>query len=265
MFRKSFIVITLLLTSRLLSAAPLIATQYGDFDHYVLALSWQTGFCHHISEGYRRQPQECLLQQELADKRDFLTVHGLWPGLPDSIAAYGVDNARWRRFGCATRPLPNMPEVKTSRKCQAAETGLSAEIAKLLNQAMPGANPDSCLERYEYAKHGICFGFNPDAYFATMVRLTHEIKGSALGTFLARHYGQYVSREAFNAAVAEDYGWQSVRAFKLACHGNPAWLTGIQVFIKAPEINAPLTARSFLPQPHPGNCPEQFVIDQVNN
>ncbi|VFS63989.1 Ribonuclease I precursor [Raoultella planticola] len=60
-------------------------------------------------------------------------------------------------FGCATRPVPNMPEVKAGRKCQAAETGLSLEMANKLNSVMPGAGGNSCLERYEYAKHGVCF------------------------------------------------------------------------------------------------------------
>lgn len=41
-------------------------------------------------------------------------------GLPKSIAARGVDQRRWQRFGCATRPIPNLPEVKASRKCSAS-------------------------------------------------------------------------------------------------------------------------------------------------
>ncbi len=60
----------------------------------------------------RNEPEECRLQQDTANKADFLTVHGLWPGLPKSIAARGVDERRWMRYGCATRPVPNMPEVK---------------------------------------------------------------------------------------------------------------------------------------------------------
>jgi ribonuclease I len=80
------------------------ATQYGDFDRYVLALSWQTGFCQSMVERNRNEPDECRLQKESDNKTDFLTVHGLWPGLPKSIAAR-VDERRWMRFGCATRPF----------------------------------------------------------------------------------------------------------------------------------------------------------------
>ncbi len=62
------------------------------------------------------------------------------------------------------------------------------------------------LERYEYAKHGACFGFDPDAYFGTMVRLNQEIKESEAGKFLADNYGNTVSRRDFDAAFAKSWG-----------------------------------------------------------
>ncbi|HDR2162685.1 TPA: ribonuclease I [Enterobacter cancerogenus] len=267
MFRKDIAIasgaVALALCIFSAQADPLQATQYGDFDRYVLALSWQTGFCQSMHERNRDEPDECRLQKESNTKTDFLTVHGLWPGLPKSIAARGVDERRWMRFGCATRPIPNMPEAKASRKCAAAETGLSLSGAAKLNTVMPGAGGNSCLERYEYAKHGVCFGFDPDAYFGTMVRLNQEVKSSALGAFLAENYGKTVSRNAFDAAVAKSFGKQNVKAIKLTCNGNPAYLTEMQISLKAATINNPLSASSFAPQPHPGNCGKQFVIDKV--
>ncbi|MCE9991479.1 ribonuclease I [Enterobacter asburiae] len=267
MFRKDIAIasgaVALALCIFSAQADPLQATQYGDFDRYVLALSWQTGFCQSMHERNRDEPDECRLQKESNTKTDFLTVHGLWPGLPKSIAARGVDERRWMRFGCATRPIPNMPEAKASRKCAAAETGLSLSGAAKLNTVMPGAGGNSCLERYEYAKHGVCFGFDPDAYFGTMVRLNQEVKSSALGAFLTENYGKTVSRNAFDAAVAKSFGKQNVKAIKLTCNGNPAYLTEMQISLKAATINNPLSASSFAPQPHPGNCGKQFVIDKV--
>ncbi|WLI75070.1 ribonuclease I [Kosakonia sp. H02] len=265
MFKKglpiSVCIAALLLTSA--HAAPLQPKQFGDFDRYVLALSWQTGFCQSMHDKTRSEPEECRLQKAPADKADNLTVHGLWPGLPKSIATRGVDERRWMRFGCATRPIPNMPEAKVSQKCAAAETGLSLEIANKLNGVMPGSGGNSCLERYEYAKHGVCFGFDPDDYFGAMVRLNTEIKQSSLGVFLANNYGKTISRAAFDTAVAQAYGPQSVKAVKLTCSGNPAFLTEMQMAIKADTINAPLTGRSLLPQPHPGNCGDRFILDSA--
>lgn len=85
MFRKDIVIpsgamaLSLCLFSA--QAEPLKATQYGDFDRYVLALSWQTGFCQSMVERNRNEPDECRLQKERDNKADFLTVHGLWPGL----------------------------------------------------------------------------------------------------------------------------------------------------------------------------------------
>lgn len=267
MFRKEFVTrfsaIALGFCALSAHAAPLQATQYGDFDRYVLALSWQTGFCQSMHDRNRNEPDECRLQKESDNKTDFLTVHGLWPGLPKSISSRGVDERRWMRFGCATRPIPNMPEAKASRKCAAAETGLSLESAAKLSSVMPGAGGNSCLERYEYAKHGVCFGFDPDAYFGTMVRLNQSVKASPLGGFLADNYGKTVTRRDVDKAVAKSWGQDSVKAVKLTCQGNPAYLTEMQISLKAATINAPLSSASFAPQPHPGNCGKQFVIDKV--
>ncbi len=242
---------------------PLVAQRYGDFDRYVLALSWQTGFCQEQHDRNRNETDECRLQKEQDDKRAFLTVHGLWPGLPKSISARGVDEKRWMRFGCATRPVPNMPEARVGQKCAAAETGLSLEAAAKLSSVMPAAGGTSCLERYEFAKHGVCFGFDPDAYFTTMVRMNSEVKQSPLGAFIAAHYGEIVSRKAFDNAVAASFGKQNVRAFKLICSGNPAYLTEMQISLNAAAINAPLSPASFSAQPHPGNCGKQFRLDEV--
>lgn len=262
-WQKSVLLAATLLPFSSAFAEPLQAKQYGDFDRYVLALSWQTGFCQSQHERNRHEPDECRLQKETANKADFLTVHGLWPGLPKSVASRGVDERRWMRFGCATRPIPNLPEARASRKCAAPETGLSLESAAKLSEVMPGTGGRSCLERYEYAKHGACFGFDPDAYFGTMVRLNKEIKSSELGTFLADHYGQRVSRSEFDAAFARRWGKENSKAVKLSCQGNPAYLTEIKFSLKASAINAPLTADSFAPQPHPGNCGKDFILDKV--
>ena len=267
MFRKDVVIpsgaIALALCVFSAQAEPLKATQYGDFDRYVLALSWQTGFCQSMVERNRNEPPECRMQKESDRKTDFLTVHGLWPSLPKSVAARGVDERRWMRFGCATRPVPNSPEARASRKCAAAETGLSLSAAAKLNSVMPAAGGNSCLERYEYAKHGVCFGFDPDAYFGTMVRMNQEVKASPLGQFLAANYGKTVSRSAFDAAVAKSWGPETVKAVKLSCSGKPAYLTEVQLTLTAASINAPLATPSFIAQPHPGNCGKQFVIDKI--
>ncbi len=96
-----------------------------------------------------------------------------------------------------------------------------------------------------------------------MVRMNNEVKQSPVGAFLAANYGKAVSRQAFDTAVAKAFGRQNVRAVKLTCNGNPAYLTEMQISLNAAKINEPLTADSFAPQPHPGNCGKNFILDNV--
>ncbi len=105
---------------------------------------------------------------------------------------------------CLVAPLAefDLPEARASRMCSSPETGLSLETAAKLSEVMPGAGGRSCLERYEYAKHGACFGFDPN-HTPYDARLNQEIKESEAGKFLADNYGKTVSRRDFDAAFAK--------------------------------------------------------------
>jgi ribonuclease T2 len=60
----------------------------GDFDFYVLALSWSPSYC--AEKGGDADPQQCGLAKKLG-----FTVHGLWPqferGAPQDCGAGNVD------------------------------------------------------------------------------------------------------------------------------------------------------------------------------
>ncbi|MGK4720498.1 ribonuclease I, partial [Salmonella enterica] len=75
-----------------------------------------------------------------------------------------------------------------------------------LKEVMPGAVWNYFLERYEYAKHGACFGFDPNDYFGTMIRLDKAIKDSALGQILTDNYGKNVTRAEFDSVFAQIWG-----------------------------------------------------------
>ena len=78
MFRKDIVIssgaVALALSVFSAQAEPLNATQYGDFDRYVLALSWQTGFCQSMVERNRNEPDECRLQKESEKQRPAANV-----------------------------------------------------------------------------------------------------------------------------------------------------------------------------------------------
>src|SRR6201997_3862218 len=48
----------------------------GQFDFYVLSLSWSPSFCDYVSE---RSPASVARQPECGDRPFAFVVHGLWP------------------------------------------------------------------------------------------------------------------------------------------------------------------------------------------
>ncbi|WP_265500125.1 ribonuclease T2 [Paracoccus beibuensis] len=112
----------------LLSPLPLAARDVaGQFDYYVLALSWQPSWCKSTGDG--RDAPEC----RDGSGRDF-TVHGLWPqyerGWPER---------------CSTS------ERDPSRRD-------SAEMADIMGSGG--------LAWYQWQKHGRCTGLSATSYYA---------------------------------------------------------------------------------------------------
>jgi ribonuclease T2 len=101
----------------------------GDFDFYVLSLSWSPSYC--AGAGAGRDTLQCDGGRPYA-----FVVHGLWPqyerGFPDS---------------CATdQPGPTRRDV----------------------QGMLDLMPDPGLVRHEWAKHGTCSGLDGTSYLDTV-------------------------------------------------------------------------------------------------
>jgi ribonuclease T2 len=99
----------------------------GEFDFYVLALSWSPGFC--ATGGQDKARDQCRDGADL----DFV-VHGLWP---QSTSGFPTD--------CA--PANRNP-------------------SRLAVQSVKDVYPDEGLARYQWRKHGTCSGKSPTDYFA---------------------------------------------------------------------------------------------------
>ncbi|WP_299813926.1 ribonuclease T2 [uncultured Jannaschia sp.] len=112
----------------LLAATPAPAQLRGDFDYYVLSLSWTPTWC--ALEGDARGSPQCD-----ADRGHGFTLHGLWP----------QHERGWPEY-CATAARPPSH----------AQTDGMADI-------MGSAG----LAFHEWKKHGTCSGLGPAAYFAT--------------------------------------------------------------------------------------------------
>ncbi len=108
----------------------------GDFDFYVLALSWSPGFCR--TPAAARAGRQCEAGANLG-----FVVHGLWPqyehGYP-SDCPLGA-------------PTPS----------------------RLALQGAAGLYPSEGLARYEWRKHGVCSGKSPTDYFGDVRRARETI------------------------------------------------------------------------------------------
>lgn len=109
-----------------LCAGPAQAETAGEFDYYVLALSWSPGWC--AREGEARGSEQCDARRDLG-----WVLHGLWPQYEDGWPDY-CDTAR--------RP--------PSRR----DTGDMADIMGTGGSAW-----------HQWKKHGTCSGLSSEAYF----------------------------------------------------------------------------------------------------
>jgi ribonuclease T2 len=127
----------------LLSVAPASAqdrrqNQPGQFDYYVLALSWSPSFCEASAERGREPKEQC-------GPRPFsFVVHGLWPQYEKGF-----------------------PEF-----CRQPSPRLDRNIVSSMLDLMPAPG----LIFNEWDKHGTCSGLNPRAYFDTVRKARALVK-----------------------------------------------------------------------------------------
>ena len=109
----------------------------GQFDFYVLALSWSPGFCE--VEGGDRNREQCETGGGLG-----FVVHGLWPQLEQGYPTH-------------CRPEGRVP-------------------SRLVVEAAREIYPDEGLARHQWRKHGNCSGQSPADYFASVRRAADLVR-----------------------------------------------------------------------------------------
>ncbi|OYW54436.1 MAG: ribonuclease T [Rhodobacterales bacterium 12-65-15] len=117
-----------LLAALHVTAAEAEGEKAGDFDYYVLSLSWSAAWC--ALEGDARDDPQC------DNGRGFTFVlHGLWPQY----------EAGWPSY------------------CRTGQGDPSRAVTAAMADIMGGAGPAF----YQWKKHGRCSGLSAEAYFAT--------------------------------------------------------------------------------------------------
>ena len=108
----------------------------GDFDFYVLALSWSPSYCE--AEGADANRQQCAMGRPYA-----FVVHGLWPQFE---RGYPAD-------------------------CRADERDVDRATMRGLYDLMPSSG----LIRYQWRKHGSCSGLSQRDYFRLLRRAREAV------------------------------------------------------------------------------------------
>jgi ribonuclease T2 len=112
----------------------------GEFDFYVLALSWSPSFCEEAAErSPEREPQPQCRERPYA-----FVVHGLWPQYEKGFPEY----------------------------CQVPAPRLSRGIVSSMLDLMPGPR----LIFHEWDRHGVCSGHSASRYFESVRKARATVK-----------------------------------------------------------------------------------------
>lgn len=172
----------------------------GGAKSYVLAVSWQPGFC----ETKPEKPECVSMTPERFDATHF-SLHGLWPQ-PRSNVYCNVAQAqitldedrRWNELD----PLELTPETRAS-----------------LDVVMPGTM--SGLHRHEWVKHGSCYGDgSPEKYFRDSLALIDALNASGVQDLFETNIGQDITTAAISTAFSAGFGLEAGERVKFMCNGD---------------------------------------------
>lgn len=180
------------------SALPDLSTGVPHGEDYLLALSWQPGFCETKGPG---GPEECRTQTPDRPDATSLALHGLWPQ-PNGTFYCGLSSADARAVKAAKRSC--LPEVALTDRTR-------SELARV----MPGATSE--LDRHEWAKHGLCYSETAEEYFAESVALVDQINATVVSLVFADHIGRELSLARVRQAFDEAFGASAGERVQLGC------------------------------------------------
>ena len=224
----------------------------GDFDYYILALSWQPAFCE-----TKQYKSECASQDNGRFDATNFVLHGLWPNQNDDPS---------HSFAYCGQSNDIINTDKASDWCELPDLPLSTAVESDLNVFMPGA--ESCLDHHEWYKHGTCAGMSADAYFALSNGLVASFAQTSFNQYVASQIGSEVSRNDLLNRFEDEFGAGSDDYLSLRCNevDGTSLLSEIRLALKQDlteldDFSEIFTQQNVSPQ---GNCPTQFMIDSVS-
>ncbi|MDX0424282.1 ribonuclease T2 [Sinorhizobium medicae] len=175
---------------------------------YILAVSWQPGFCE-----TRPDRKECVDQTARRFDATHFSLHGLWP-LKKSYCGVEAELKVRDRKG----DWLDLPEV-----------AVQDETAKRLLVAMPGVK--SGLDRHQWLRNGTCHTANAEDYFALQLRLLDEINSSAVRTLFAEQIGKELDEKQIKQAFDQSFGAGTGERVRMRCQSvnGRSVITGLTI------------------------------------
>eukprot|EP01034_Spumella_vulgaris_P033243 gene33243-41016_t len=161
-------------------------------DSYLLAMSWQPGFCEHTPRTSGKP--ECAAMDKGSLVVSNLTLHGLWPNKKACGTSYG---------NCDGKPF-----------------ALKKETVALVAPWMPNFYYENSFGKYEWNKHGTCQSLDPDAYFTKAVAAVKLVNSSAIGEQILKNIGGSFNADKFFATLRSQYGEAAASRVMLVCAGR---------------------------------------------
>lgn len=164
------------------------------YDSYVLALTWQPGFCVHNPAGGQKPECQAMKDGRLAVSN--FTLHGLWPNKTPCGKRYG--------------------------NCRGASLELSNSTLEYIKPWMPNFQFSTQFGNYEWKKHGVCqTALSDDDYFRLAVDLTKSFNDSTPGSYVREHVGGTISKQTFYSKLTDELGsTAAANNVLLICRGD---------------------------------------------
>ncbi|CCE96526.1 ribonuclease T2 [Sinorhizobium fredii] len=180
----------------------------GGTTQYVLAVSWQPGFCE-----TRPTRKECVDQTSDRFDATHFSLHGLWP-LKKSYCGVEAELKAQDRKG----DWLDLPKLV-----------MADETAARLLIAMPGVK--SGLDRHQWLRSGTCQTGKAEDYFRLQLRLLDELNASAVRALFADRIGSEIGEQQIKAAFDRSFGTGAGDRVRMRCQtvGGRSVITGMTI------------------------------------
>lgn len=214
-------------------------------DDYILAVSWQPAFCE-----TRPDKTECATQGPDSFEASNFTLHGLWPQ-PNGT------------FYCGVSAQDEAMSKDSSRWLELDALDLPADLREALDEVMPGSQ--SGLDRYEWNKHGSCYGTDEEEYYADSLALMDAVNASGIAELFAGNIGRRLTSERVRAAFDAAFGPGAGQRVDMRCasDGNRQIITELFIAVSGDITGAEDMAGLIAAAPPGGNRCPAGVVDAV--